>query len=678
MNLPLKVGSRASALALVQVEEVFKEIKDNCKTVPFELIKYTTLGDRDKTTSLTSNPADDFFTDALDQALLKGAIDIAIHSAKDLPKVLPEGLAIFALTQTLDDKDAWVGTTAWGSLPKNGRVGTSSLLRQAQILQLRPDAQIVDIRGTIGERIQIIKEGKVDGIIVAACALKRLNLAHEIKDVFPWEGTALQGQLAVLGRKGDLMHQDLFKDIDVRAHYGRVTLVGAGPGDPELITVKGVKALESADCVFYDYLADTHLLTHAPKAEHIYAGKRKGVHSMSQEQLSRLLKEKAMAGKQVVRLKGGDPLIFGRGADEINYLRSYHIEVNIIPGVSSATGIPSTLGLPLTARGISSSVAFVSGHDESENNNDLKPIRIPNTDTIVFLMGLTKLNSIVQALRESGRPETLPMMVIANGTRRDEQIVQGTLASIEAQVIQAQVKPPALIIAGNTIDLYQPRKQATLLHCGTHPDLYKHLGRIIHFPVIDIKQALLNDAQKKALWQEFEKTDMVLCTSRYAVECFINILRDIKPDVDLKHKVFTAIGRRTQEALEQCGIKPLIVGTSETAEGLLDAIVKAMDVKGKRMLFPRSSLPNPFLKQALIERGAHVSEVTVYENTKLPKRDLPNAAIDGIIFTSPSTVKNFLTDYDRIPLSWDILAKGPVTLKALQDAGYLCRIVTAG
>jgi len=355
-----------------------------CLTI--KTIKFETAGDKDKVTPLTSS-RDDFFTDAIDRALLKGKADIAIHSAKDLPQDLHEGLKIFALTQGLDDKDAWVSRVHWKDLPLKSRVGTSSVLRQKQILQMRPDVTIVNIRGTINERLQLIKKGKVDGIVVAACALKRLKLDSEIKDIFPWEGMPLQGQLAVVGRQGDHELENLLSIIDVRRHYGKVTLVGAGPGDRELMTLKGVKALEAADCVFYDYLVDAGLLEHAPQAEHIYAGKRKGEHSLSQEDLSRMLKEKAFAGKRVVRLKGGDPLIFGRGADEIQYLRSYHIEVEIVPGISSATGIPSSLGIPLTARGVSSSVAFLSGHEEDEDRGHPKPVAIPQADTLVFFDG---------------------------------------------------------------------------------------------------------------------------------------------------------------------------------------------------------------------------------------------------------------------------------------------------
>jgi len=669
MNSPIKIATRSSPLALVQINEIILELKAKGIAIAFESITFETAGDIDKNTPLTQS-SDDFFTDTIDRALLEGKADIAIHSAKDLPQNLNDDLIIFALTKGLDDKDAWVSPLHWKDLPPKAKVGTSSVLRQKQILQMRPDVTIVNIRGTINERLQLVKDGKVDGVVVAACALKRLHLDNEIKDIFPWEGMPLQGQLAVVGRRSDFELEHLFGNIDSRRSYGKVTLIGAGPGDPELITLKGIKALEVSDCVFYDYLVDSTLLKYAPKAEHIYAGKRKGEHSLAQEDLSRMLKEKAFAGKNVARLKGGDPLIFGRGADEIQYLRSYHIHVEIIPGVSSATGIPSSLGIPLTARGISSSVAFLSGHEEDEDKTVPKLINIPQADTLVFLMGLTKLNAIIQSLIKSHWPIETPIMIVASGTKHQEKIVKGILSSIEELALKNEIKPPALILVGKTIELYRQTKIKTFLHCGTNPELYKAFGEIIHWPMIDIKPVVFTQAQKEILLQNFEYSDIIIFTSWFAGEYFLKELLTIKSHAHFDDKIFAVIGTRTQVALENYNIHATIVSKIETAQGLFQAITEQINVRGRRILFPRSSLPNPFLKEALSEKGAIVTDVTVYENLKPPKREFPPFKIDGVIFTSPSTVKNFLNDYATIPAAWQILAKGPVTLQTLQEAGY--------
>ena len=200
MNSPVKIASRSSRLALLQVDEILQDLKAQGRTFDYGILKFETSGDKDKNTPLTKS-GDDFFTDAIDQTLLEGKADIAIHSAKDLPQNLHKDLKIFALTKGLDDKDAWVSRVHWKDLPLKAKVGTSSVLRQKQILQMRPDVTIVNIRGNIDERLHLITAGKVDGIVVAACALKRLKLESEIKDIFPWEGMPLQGQLAVVQMK---------------------------------------------------------------------------------------------------------------------------------------------------------------------------------------------------------------------------------------------------------------------------------------------------------------------------------------------------------------------------------------------------------------------------------------------------------------------------------------------
>ena len=434
MSYRIFIASRSSPLALAQVEEIIRDLKARGSVFDYESIKFETTGDKDKSTSLT-NSRDNFFTDTIDRALLEGKADIAIHSAKDLPQNLHEGLKIFALTQCLDDKDAWVSRVHWQDLPPKSKVGTSSVLRQKQILQMRPDVTIVNIRGTIDERLQLLKEGKVDGIVVAACALKRLKLEGEIKDIFPWEGMPLQGQLAVVGRQGEHKLENLFSVLDVR-------------------------------------------------------------------------------------------------------------------------------------------------------------------------------------------------------------------------------------------------RKKTLLHCGTHPQAYRHLGEILHWPMIDIKPVSFSESQQKDFLKSFESADIIVFTSSYAVEHFFHVKRPNSLDIarfspkQLKDKIFAVIGRRTQEALQKYNIQAAVVSPEATAQGLLKAITQHMDVQGKRILFPRSSLPNPYLKDALSVYGAIVEEITVYVNTKPAKRDLPSVGIDGVIFTSPSTVRNFLTDYDIIPSSWQIMAKGPVTLKTLQEAGY--------
>ncbi len=673
------VGSRGSRLALIQVKEVFNLLEGQGQSLAYDVVTLQTQGDKDQQTPLSSNPGEDFFTDALDQALSNEQVDVTVHSAKDLAQQLPEGLEIFALTKAFDETDCLVGRAKLVDLPAGAKIGTSSTLRHQEIKKVRADVELIPIRGPIEDRLRQLKSGKLNAIVVATCALKRLGLESEIVEVLPYEATALQGQLAIVGRREDVDLKNLFSLIDARKDYGRVMLVGAGPGDPELITLKAIKALENADCVFYDFLASSQLLQYAHQAQLIYVGKRKGNHSLPQGEVCRMLREQARSGKNVVRLKGGDPMVFGRGAEEMLYLQNYHIEVEVIPGVSSATGLPSHLGIPLTARGISSSVAFVSGHGPAEMSDDPQPIAIPEADTLVFFMGLTKLSDIVEALLLKGWKPSTPVIVIESGTTAQEKIVDGTLQDIQKRVGEQGLKPPALIMVGETVRFYRGRQQKKnhILYLGTNPQKYQALGQLVHHPMIELIENPLTPQQIDQLREDLQKCDLVLLTSRFAVRFFMSLLKKHNLTDLLSMKKIAVIGRDTEQALEQFGYEAKVVADEESSEGFLRELQENFDLRGSRILFPRSALPNPFLIKELRSRGSEVYEYPVYQNKKPERKELPKGKFDQIIFTSPSTVVNYLRDHGPIPKDWEIVCKGPLTQKCLHDAGYQSRVMVA-
>ncbi len=242
------------------------------------------------------------------------------------------------------------------------------------------------------------------------------------------------------------------------SHKGRVALVGAGPGDPDLISVKGLRFLERADVLFYDALVNRELLARAPRsAEKIFVGKRGGQHSMPQSEINCLMIEKAREGKDVVRLKGGDPFIFGRGGEELEALREAGIDVEIVPGITAGTGVPASLGLPLTYRHISSSVVFVTGHECSNKERPINWKSIASIDTIVIYMGVRNLAAIVERLREAGRSSDTPVAVIFAGTYPEEVVLHGTLATISKQLECGTRDLPGLIIVGDVAGLFQSR-----------------------------------------------------------------------------------------------------------------------------------------------------------------------------------------------------------------------------
>jgi uroporphyrin-III C-methyltransferase len=231
----------------------------------------------------------------------------------------------------------------------------------------------------------------------------------------------------------------------------KVTLVGAGPGDPELITLKAVLALNKADVVLYDALVDRSLLKHAPnKAIKIFVGKRVGKHSCPQDEINRLCVENALKHGHVVRLKGGDPFVFGRGAEEIDYIEAFGIPTEVVPGITSAVAVPASIGIPVTKRGVSESFwAITATTSCGELSRDIT-LAAQSTATVVILMGTKKLPEIVKAYKMAGKSD-IPVAIIQNGTTKEERIVAGTLQNIQNKALQSGIAAPAIIIVGEVV-----------------------------------------------------------------------------------------------------------------------------------------------------------------------------------------------------------------------------------
>ena len=230
----------------------------------------------------------------------------------------------------------------------------------------------------------------------------------------------------------------------------RLTVVGAGPGDVELITIKAIKALKQADVVLYDALVDTELLTYAPQAEQIFVGKRRGCYSYQQEQINDLIVSRAKSYGHVVRLKGGDPFVFGRGSEEMEYAVRQGLEVAIVPGISSCLSVPAAQNIPVTKRGSAESFWVITGTTkEHKLSNDIR-LAAKSSATVVILMGMSKLSQIVEVFKNEGKLE-MPIAIIQNGTREEERIAIATITSIEDEVKKRQLSNPAIIIIGEVV-----------------------------------------------------------------------------------------------------------------------------------------------------------------------------------------------------------------------------------
>lgn len=655
MNYELiKVISRQSPLALLQVQEVFSFFPD----IHYELIKLESYGDKNKTISLMDNPPADIFTRELDNALLNETADLAVHSAKDLPYPLPAGLEVIALFDAFDQTDSLVArqNLTLRSLPTGARIGTSSPTRRKELLAFRPDLEVVSIRGTIEERIALVDSEYIDALIVASCALTRLGLSHRVSEVLSFETHPLQGNLAVVAKANREDLKAIFFEKDVRHRFGKVTLVGFGPGNPDLLTLGGDKALEQADIIFHDDLLEQSFLDKY-RAEKVYVGKRKDRHSFEQRDINRLILDASRAGNQVVRLKGGDPMVFAHGGEEIEYLQSNLVEVTVIPGVSSGIAVSSLTKVPLTHSGIASSVSFVTGHTLNT--------QLPDTDTVVIYMGGSNIKQTASDAIRNGRNPQTPVMLVYNVSRPDQMEFFSTLAELAES--DTKYPTPVIIVVGEVVKLRNNAEQVlqkpVYLITGTQTEHYGQIGTVIHQPLINI-EAIFPNPELEVELNRLNTYDWLFFTSRYTVNFFFEALERLGKDTrHLAGLKIASVGRITSKELKIHGIVPEVQATEESSVGLLKYF-EENEISAGKVFLPRSDIGLPVLPEGLKKLGWEVKTVAVYHNTypeNLKTLDLTN--IPNIVFSSPSCVTNFLRLYGSFPEGKNYIFRGKETEK---------------
>ncbi|MDP2960494.1 MAG: uroporphyrinogen-III C-methyltransferase [candidate division Zixibacteria bacterium] len=479
---------------------------------------------------------------------------------------------------------------------------------------------------------------------------------------------------------------------------GKVFLVGAGPGDPELLTLKGQRCIQETDVIIYDHLIDEKILKSAREgAELIYVGKTEGKHTLPQEKINKLLVKMAKKGKMVVRLKGGDPFVFGRGGEEALELAKEKIDFEIVPGVSSAVAVPAYAGIPVTQRGITSSLGIITGHeDPAKENSDIDWEKISKGfGTLVFLMGVKNLKEISKKLIQNGRAKNTPVALIRWGTTPKQETLMGTLSDIGEKAEKVKFKPPAVILVGEVVNLRsklnwfekkplfgkkivvtRSRKQAsdlafTLSEKGTE---------VIELPTIKIVPPKSYRELDEVL-EKLQDFDWTIFTSVNGVEKFFERLFLKGKDVrELKGVKLCAIGPATQESLENLGLKVDFKPKEYVAESIVQGFKRMGDLKGLKILLPRVKEAREILPEKLKEMGAFVKEIAVYqtEMEKLQDKDisteLEKGKIDLITFTSSSTVTNFSKiigekKFKRIKRFIKAASIGPVTSRTLRELG---------
>ena len=481
---------------------------------------------------------------------------------------------------------------------------------------------------------------------------------------------------------------------------GLVYLVGAGPGDPGLITVKGLACLQKADVIVYDRLVSPALLRQAPRGcEMIDVGKSPRQHTLPQEAINALLVEKALAGKVVVRLKGGDPFLFGRGGEEAEALAEEEVPFEVVPGVTSAIAAPAYAGIPVTHRDQTSSFAVVTGHEDPtkpDSSVDWQKLAT-GVGTLVCLMGVGNLPQIVAKLIEHGRDPRTPVAIVQEGTEARQKTVTGTLADIVAKAREADIKPPAVTVVGEVVALREKlrwfdtkplfgkrilvtrsREQASALS-----ERLRELGaEPLEYPAIEIAppkdMTPLNEAIAR-----LSTYDWLIFTSANGVRAFADRMSEKGVDIEaLARPKIAAIGPATAQALQRYGLRVAYMPQVYLAEEIATGIG---DVAGQRILLPRAARAPKQLAQALRGKGAAVDEVAAYRTLAVGAPDelkalLENEQIDIVTFTSSSTVRNLVASLQGQALS-EVMSRclvaciGPVTARTAARLGIRVDVV---
>ncbi|PIQ85074.1 MAG: uroporphyrinogen-III C-methyltransferase [Candidatus Omnitrophica bacterium CG11_big_fil_rev_8_21_14_0_20_45_26] len=478
---------------------------------------------------------------------------------------------------------------------------------------------------------------------------------------------------------------------------GMVYLVGAGPGDPELITIRAERLLRICDAVVYDHLVHAALLDLAPAAaEKIYVGKKGASKKRTQQSaIDRLLIRLAQSGKTVVRLKGGDPFVFGRGGEEILALNRKRIPFEVVPGITAGFSVPAYAGIPVTHRAFASEVTLVTAHEnpaKSKTSIDWKTIAALK-GTLVIYMGMKLFENIIGALIKYGKPPSTPVAVIQKGTTANQKTVVGTLKTILGLVRKANMSAPAITVVGKVVRMrrllkwYEEKplfgKSIMITRAPSQASKLRmqleRLGaQVIEFPTIDIRPVRDTVRLDQAI-RNLAQYDWLVLTSENGVTHLMARLKLLGLDArQLHHVKIAAVGPGTDRQLQTYGLRADLIPSVFSTQGLFEAMQRRHEIKGKRILLLRANIVTHQLKEAFETEGGITNEVSVYE-TRKPKMKhrqlkqlIAQTPIDYITFTSASTARHFFDLFprrERYKLKPRCVSIGPVTSKAIAEAG---------
>ncbi len=475
--------------------------------------------------------------------------------------------------------------------------------------------------------------------------------------------------------------------------FGIVYLVGAGPGDPELVTVKGAGVLGAAEVLVYDRLVSEELLKLVPDAcERIYVGKKPGFHAKTQDEINRILVEKAKEGKIVVRLKGGDPFVFGRGGEEALELARHNIPCKIVPGVTSAIAAPAHAGIPVTHRGLSQSFHVITGHTADGKSMDDAAFACYArlSGTLVFLMGLSNLERITERLLSNGKAPDTPAAVVSNGTLAKEQSVRAPLDAICAKTREAGLKPPGILLVGGTAALHLNEKRdlplagVTVGVTGTD-SIYERLSVRLSALGAEVMRAGRSRVEREneegllAALRGLAMYDWVVFTSRNAVRIFFETMRENRVDARILGRLlFAAVGSGTGELLEEFGIYADYIPKAYTTEALAAGLSGAVR-PGSRLLLARARRGSEALPNILSAAGILCTELPIYDVVTEKVDCAGLERLSYLTFASSSGVHGFFAgqaeEKRRLLARVRPVCIGEVTAKALESYGITGALV---
>lgn len=477
---------------------------------------------------------------------------------------------------------------------------------------------------------------------------------------------------------------------------GKVFIIGAGPGDYKLLTIKAVECIKKSEVIVYDRLIDSKVLSFAQEyAEFVYVGKQPEHHQVPQYEINRILLKYALEGKTVARVKGGDPFLFGRGGEECEFLHLNGIEYEVVPGVTSSIAVPAYAGIPVTHRDYASSLHIITGHNRTGKDGGLCDFETlaKLEGTLVFLMGIKNMEEICQGLIKNGKAPDTPVAIIENGTSPEQRVLTGTLLDIVEKAEQSAVKSPAVIVIGSVAKLSESlgwvgkgdlsgKRIVVTRPAGQSENLARDLeelgAHVVEFPVIELADVEDHEPLNNAIYNLHQYTWMIF-TSANGVNMFFKRMKNLKIDIrKLSGLKLAAVGSATAEALLDKGLMADLVPQKFTAENLLEELLQHVSNTDK-ILLVQSELSDAAMYEGLTARGIIVDRVAAYtmKETQLARNDIIKHSelglADYIVFFSPSTIKAFINIAGAETLetlSADIVCVGPVTARAAVEMGF--------